>query len=38
MLLGFALMWVSLPTLFGVFNEFLDQSFQFMMQLLRVTR
>jgi flagellar biosynthetic protein FliR len=38
MLLGFALMWVTLPTLFGVFNEFLDASFQLMMQLLRVSR
>lgn len=38
MLLGFAMMWVSLPTLFEVFNRFLEESFQLMMQLLRVTR
>ncbi|MCU7810304.1 MAG: flagellar biosynthetic protein FliR, partial [Candidatus Thiodiazotropha sp. (ex Notomyrtea botanica)] len=38
MLLGFALMWVTLPNLFNVFNEFLDESFQFIMQTLRVTR
>jgi flagellar biosynthetic protein FliR len=38
MLLGFALMWVTLPNLFGVFNQVLDDSFQLMMQTLRVTR
>ncbi len=38
MLLGFVLMWVSLPSLFDAFNQFLYQSFQLMMQLLRVTR
>ena len=38
MLLGFVLMWVSLPSLFDAFNQFLYQSFQHMMQLLRVTR
>lgn len=37
MLLGFALMWVTMPNLFNVFNEFLDDSFQLMMQTLRVT-
>jgi flagellar biosynthesis protein FliR len=37
MLLGFALMWVTLPNLFNVFNEFLADSFQLMMQTLRVT-
>ena len=38
MLLGFVLMWVTLPNLFGVFNQFLEESFQLMMQTLRVTR
>jgi flagellar biosynthetic protein FliR len=38
MLLGFVLMWVSLPSLFDAFNQFLEDSFQLMMQLLRVTR
>ena len=38
MLLGFALMWVTLPSLFAVFNQFLEESFQLMMQTLRVTR
>jgi hypothetical protein len=31
-------MWVTLPNLFGVFNQVLDDSFQLMMQTLRVTR
>jgi len=38
MLLGFALMWVSLPTVFNLFNEIVDEAFQLLMQLLRVTR
>lgn len=38
MLLGFALMWVTMPSVFNVFNEVLDDSFQLMMQTLRVTR
>ena len=38
MLLGFALMWVTLPNLFDVFNQLLEASFQLMMQTLRVTR
>jgi len=38
MLLGFALMWVSLPSVFSLFNEVVDEAFQLMMQLLRVTR
>jgi flagellar biosynthesis protein FliR len=38
MLLGFALMWVSLPSVFSLFNEIVDEAFQLMMQLLRVTR
>ncbi len=38
MLLGFALMWVTLPNLFDVFNRILEESFQLMMQTLRVTR
>jgi flagellar biosynthetic protein FliR len=38
MLLGFALMWVSLPSVFAVFTRVLEESFQLMMQLLQVTR
>ncbi|MEW8507795.1 MAG: flagellar biosynthetic protein FliR [Candidatus Thiodiazotropha sp.] len=38
MLLGFALIWVTLPNVFGVFNELLDEAFQYLMQTLRVTR
>ena len=38
MLLGFALMWVSLPNVFNLFNEIVDEAFQLLMQLLRVTR
>jgi len=38
MLLGFALMWVSLPSVFSLFNAIVDEAFQLMMQLLRVTR
>jgi flagellar biosynthesis protein FliR len=38
MMLGFVLMWVTVPNVFGVFNELLDEVFQVMMQILRVTR
>jgi flagellar biosynthesis protein FliR len=38
MLLGFALMWVSLPSVFTVFTRILEDAFQLMMQLLQVTR
>ena len=38
MLLGFTLMWVTLPNVFLVFNELLDEAFQHLMQTLRVTR
>ncbi|MCU7816993.1 MAG: flagellar biosynthetic protein FliR [Candidatus Thiodiazotropha sp. (ex Rostrolucina anterorostrata)] len=38
MLLGFALIWVTLPNVFTVFNELLDEAFQHLMQSLRVTR
>lgn len=38
MLLGFALMWVTLPSLFDLFTHFMEESFQLMMQTLRVTR
>jgi flagellar biosynthetic protein FliR len=38
MLIGFALMWVTLPNLFDVFNEYLADAFQLMMQTLRVVR
>ncbi len=38
MLLGFALMWVTLPSLFDLFTRFMEESFQLMMQTLRVTR
>ncbi|MES9994138.1 MAG: flagellar biosynthetic protein FliR [Candidatus Thiodiazotropha sp.] len=38
MLLGFALIWVTLPNVFSVFNELLDEAFQHLMLTLRVTR
>ena len=38
MLLGFALIWVTLPNVFSVFNELLDEAFQYLMLTLRVTR
>ncbi|MCU7931506.1 MAG: flagellar biosynthetic protein FliR [Candidatus Thiodiazotropha sp. (ex Codakia rugifera)] len=38
MLLGFVLIWVTLPNVFTVFNELLDEAFQHLMQSLRVTR
>jgi flagellar biosynthetic protein FliR len=38
MLLGFALIWVTLPNVFSVFNGILDEAFQHLMLLLRVTR
>lgn len=37
MLLGFALMWVTLPNLFAAFNRFTEEAFELMMQTLRVT-
>ncbi|MES9830304.1 MAG: flagellar biosynthetic protein FliR [Candidatus Thiodiazotropha sp.] len=37
MLLGFALIWVTLPNVFSVFNELLDEAFQYLMSTLRVT-
>ncbi|MET0063903.1 MAG: flagellar biosynthetic protein FliR [Candidatus Thiodiazotropha endolucinida] len=37
MLLGFALIWVTLPNAFSVFNELLDEAFQHLMSTLRVT-
>ncbi|MBW9266037.1 flagellar biosynthetic protein FliR [Candidatus Thiodiazotropha sp. LNASS1] len=37
MLLGFALIWVTLPNVFSVFNELLDEAFQHLMLTLRVT-
>ncbi|MBT2969303.1 MAG: flagellar biosynthetic protein FliR [gamma proteobacterium symbiont of Ctena orbiculata] len=38
MLLGFSLIWVTLPNVFSVFNELLDEAFQYLMLTLRVTR
>ena len=38
MLMGFALMWVTLPNVMNVFNNLLEEAFQLMMQTLRVTR
>ncbi|PVV25548.1 MAG: flagellar biosynthetic protein FliR [gamma proteobacterium symbiont of Ctena orbiculata] len=38
MLLGFALIWVTLPNVFAVFNELLDEAFQHLMLTLQVTR
>ncbi|MCU7837919.1 MAG: flagellar biosynthetic protein FliR [Candidatus Thiodiazotropha sp. (ex Troendleina suluensis)] len=38
MLLGFVLIWATLPNVFIVFNELLDEAFQHLMQSLRVTR
>ncbi|MCM8855787.1 MAG: flagellar biosynthetic protein FliR [Candidatus Thiodiazotropha sp.] len=38
MLLGFVLIWITLPNVFTVFNELLDEAFQHLMQSLRVTR
>jgi flagellar biosynthetic protein FliR len=38
MLLGFALIWVTLPNVFNVFNELLDEAFQHLMLTLRVSR
>lgn len=38
MLMGFALMWVSLPNVMHVFNNLLEEAFELIMQLLRVTR
>jgi flagellar biosynthetic protein FliR len=38
MLMGFALMWVTLPNVMNVFNELLAEAFQLVMQTLRITR
>lgn len=38
MLMGFALMWVTLPNVMNVFNDLLAEAFQLIMQTLRVTR
>ncbi|MEN8166185.1 MAG: flagellar biosynthetic protein FliR [Pseudomonadota bacterium] len=38
MLMGFALIWVTLPNVLSVFNELLEEAFQLIMQTLRVTR
>jgi flagellar biosynthetic protein FliR len=38
MLLGFALIWVTLPNVFSVFSELLDEAFQHLMLTLRITR
>jgi len=38
MLLGFALMWVTLPNVMNVFNNLLAEAFQLIMQNLRVER
>ncbi len=38
MLMGFALIWVTLPNVMNVFNNLLEEAFQQIMQTLRVTR
>ncbi len=38
MLLGFALIWVSLPNALSVFTDLLDEAFQHLMQTLRIAR
>jgi flagellar biosynthetic protein FliR len=38
MLLGFALMWVTLPNVLHVFNNLLEEAFQLIMQNLRIVR
>lgn len=38
MLMGFALIWVTLPNVLVVFNDLLEEAFQLIMQTLRVTR
>jgi flagellar biosynthetic protein FliR len=38
MLLGFALIWVSLPNVFSVFTELQDEAFRHLMQTLRIVR
>ncbi len=38
MLMGFALMWVTLPNVMSVFNDLLAEAFQLVMRTLRVTR
>ncbi len=37
MLMGFALMWVTLPNVLDVFNDLQEEAFQLVMQILRVT-
>ncbi|MEN8177560.1 MAG: flagellar biosynthetic protein FliR [Pseudomonadota bacterium] len=38
MLMGFTLMWVTLPNVMNVFNNLLAEAFQLIMQILRITR
>lgn len=38
MLMGFALMWVTLPNVLDVFNDLQEEAFQLVMQILRVQR
>jgi flagellar biosynthetic protein FliR len=38
MLIGFALMWVTLPNVLAVFSDLQEEAFQLVMQILRVTR
>ncbi|RLW58010.1 MAG: hypothetical protein B6D70_14075 [gamma proteobacterium symbiont of Stewartia floridana] len=38
MLLGFALIWVSLPNAMSVFTDLQDEAFQHLMQTLRIVR
>jgi flagellar biosynthetic protein FliR len=38
MLLGFSLIWITLPNVFSVFNELQDEAFRHLMQILQVTR
>ena len=38
MMMGFVLMWVTLPNVLAVFNDLQEEAFQLVMQILRVTR
>ncbi|MGD8930956.1 MAG: flagellar biosynthetic protein FliR [Chromatiales bacterium] len=38
MLLGFALMWVTLPNVLAVFTDLQEEAFRLVMQILRITR
>jgi flagellar biosynthetic protein FliR len=38
MLMGFALMWVTLPNALAVFNELQEEAFRLVMQILRIAR